>query len=201
MPTITEASSPYYPPPYSLPTLPHHIHTGLILIGSLALLSILSTSSLLIYLTYDYFIARRRQHNQRNNSATSIPGPSGKSRHVNTTQCTTLIFNLLTADLLQSLALVISLHWESLNGIFSPSPACWMQAGLLHIGDTASGGFVLAIAGQTMWAVVRGRRIERKWFRSVVVGIWLSVLVLTVSGPAKYGKVFFTRAGNWVSSA
>ena len=171
----------YYPPPYSLPTLTPQIRTGLAVIGSLALLSILSTSSLLIFLTYRFFTTRRKV----------------STTHINTDQCTILIFNLLLADLFQSIALVISFHWLYLDGIFAPSIPCWIQAGFLHLGDVGSGSFVLAIAVQTMSSVVRVNRIEQKWFLAAVGCIWIVVICLTIGGPLHYGQKFFTRAGNW----
>jgi hypothetical protein len=171
----------YYPSPYSLPTLTPQLRTGLAVIGSLALLSILSTSYLLIFLTYRFFTTRRKV----------------STTHINTDQCTVLIFNLLLADLFQSLALVISFHWLYLDGIFAPSIPCWIQAGFLHLGDVGSGSFVLAIAVQTMSSVVRVNRIEQKWFLAAVGCIWVVVICLTISGPLHFGKKFFTRAGNW----
>ena len=102
-------------------------------------------------------------------------------------QCTALIWCLLFADLLQSLAFTISFHWIKLGGIVAPSSACLAQGLLLHFGDVSSGLFVLAIALHTCATLVLSKNVGQKAFVTIVVLIWIFALVLTVSGLIRYG--------------
>lgn len=172
----------YFPYPYSLDPLPKDIKNGLIPVGIFALLSVISTFILLAWITYR--LVSWRQHYRA---------------YVGYNQYVLLIYNLLLADLQQSVAFLISFHWIGQDKILAPTSACFAQAWLLHIGDVSSGFFVLAIAIHTWLAVVKGYKMPYKTFVAFILGIWAFAVILTLLGPAIHKSLFFTRAGAWVS--
>ncbi|OCK83792.1 family A G protein-coupled receptor-like protein [Lepidopterella palustris CBS 459.81] len=170
----------YFPYPYSLDPLPKDIKNGLIPVGIFALLSVISTFILLAWITYR--LVSWRQHYRA---------------YVGYNQYVLLIYNLLLADLQQSVAFLISFHWIGQDKILAPTSACFAQAWLLHIGDVSSGFFVLAIAIHTWLAVVKGYKMPYKTFVAFILGIWAFAVILTLLGPAIHKSLFFTRAGAW----
>jgi hypothetical protein len=156
--------------------------TGLIPVSLLATCSVLSTFALLLWLTYRLIFKHEYQ------------------AFVGYNQYVILIYNLLLADLQQSLSFFISIHWLRLGQIDSPSRTCFAQGWLIQIGDVASGFFVLAIALHTWFAVVMSRKISYNTFTMAILGIWAFALLVTILGPAVHGPRYFVRAGAWVSS-
>jgi hypothetical protein len=173
----------HFPFPYSLDTMAPEFKSGLIPVGLFALMSLISVSGLLVFITHR-LVAWRKY---------------GKT-YVGYNQYVILIYNLLLADLQQSIAFCISFHWIRLGEIPAPSAPCFVQAWFLQIGDVSSGFFVLAIAIHTWMGVVKGYRMPYRWFVVAILFIWALSLLLTIIGPAMYGGRFFTRAGGWVSN-
>lgn len=122
----------YFAYPNSLDPMPETFQKGLIPLVIFAMASLISVSALLCFITWKMFGWRRSYR-----------------EFVGGNQYILLIYNLLIADLQQSIAFVISFHWLKLQKILAPTPACFIQAWFLHIGDVASGFFVLAIAVHT----------------------------------------------------
>lgn len=60
-------------------------------------------------------------------------------QYVGYNQYVILIYNLLLADLQQSVAFSISFHWLKIDKILAPTGACFIQAWFLQIGDVSSG--------------------------------------------------------------
>ncbi|KAF2838988.1 hypothetical protein M501DRAFT_905244, partial [Patellaria atrata CBS 101060] len=179
---ILERASPeptYYPYPYSLDPLPSHIKRGLIPLGLFGLLSTISTSCLLGWITYRMISWRKHYRT-----------------YVGYNQYVVLIYNLLLADLQQSASFLISFHWMREGRIVAPSSACFAQGWLIQIGDVASGFFVLAIALHTWVSVIQGRKIPYGIFVGSILLCWGFALLLTIIGPAVHKK-YFTRAGMW----
>lgn len=170
----------YFPFPHSLDPLTPTFQTGLIPITILAIMSLISVTALLAFITHR-LISWRSHYRE----------------YVGYNQYVILIYNLLLADLQQSIAFSISIHWLRLGKILAPTASCFIQAWFLNIGDVASGFFVLAIAVHTWLGVVKGYKMPYKWFVASILLIWLAALVLTVVGPAIYQDRFFTRAGGW----
>jgi hypothetical protein len=110
-----------------------------------------------------------------------------------------LIYNLLLADLLQSMAFAITFHWLRLDKILAPTAPCFLQGWVLNLGDVASGLFVLAIAIHTWLGVIKGYRLPYIAFVITIVIIWFLAVLLTVLGPIIHKDAFFARAGGWVS--
>ncbi|KAF1831850.1 hypothetical protein BDW02DRAFT_36780 [Decorospora gaudefroyi] len=176
----------YFPAPDSLDPLTPTFRAGLIALGVFAMISLISVSLLLGFITHR-LISWRKHYRQ----------------YVGYNQYVILIYNLLIADLQQSIAFSISFHWLRIDKIVAPTGACFIQAWFLQIGDVASGFFVLAIAVHTWMGVVKGYKLPYMWFVAAILGIWFFALVLTVLGPAMYQEKYFARAASWcwVSSA
>ena len=160
----------YFPEPYSLDPLPNTLHDGLIPVGVLATLSVVSTLTLICFICYRLVTWRL---------------------HYNTflgyNQYVLLVLNLLVADIQQAAAFLVSFHWIRIGKILAPSAPCFGQAWLLHSGDVSSGFFVLAIAMHTYWTAVHGKRIGQKTFTALVVFIWALSFILTAIGLGKHG--------------
>ncbi|KAF1365807.1 hypothetical protein EJ07DRAFT_93311 [Lizonia empirigonia] len=170
----------YFAYPDSLDPLTPVYRTGLIPITIFAMMSLLSVTALLIFVTHR-LISWRKHYRE----------------YVGYNQYVILIYNLLLADLQQAIAFVMSFHWLRINKILAPTAPCFLQAWFLQIGDVASGFFVLAIAIHTWLGVVKGYKMPYKWFIISILGLWAFALLLTVLGPAMHHDRYFARAGGW----
>ena len=165
----------------SLDPLTPVLQKGLIPVALFAMMSLISVTALLAFITHR-LISWRRHYRE----------------YVGYNQYVVLIYNLLIADLQQSISFSISFHWLRINKIIAPTAPCFIQAWFLQIGDVASGMFVLAIAIHTWMGVVKGYKMPYMWFVLSILGIWFFALLLTVLGPAMNRERFFGRAGGWV---
>ena len=177
-----ELDKRYFAYPNILDPLPPVYRNGLIPLGLLAVMSLISVTALLIFITHR-LISWRKHYKE----------------YVGYNQYVILIYNLLLADLQQSIAFSISFHWLRIGKILAPTAPCWIQGWFLHIGDVASGLFVLAIAVHTWLGVTKGYKLPYNWFVVSIVAIWSFALLLTLLGPAMYQETYFARAGGWVS--
>ena len=171
----------YYDFPNSLDPLTPAIRSGLIPVTLFAMMSLVSVTALLIFITHR-LISWRRHYRE----------------YVGYNQYVILIYNLLIADLQQSIAFSISFHWLRIDKIVAPTAPCFIQAWFLQIGDVSSGFFVLAIAIHTWMGVVKGYKLPYMWFVLSILLIWLAALILTILGPALHRERYFARAGGWV---
>lgn len=174
-------STGYYAEPYSLDSLSSEVKGGLIAIGILAMISILLTFTV-ICLLVGRFVAW---------------GKNLKDK-IDQNQFILLVFNLLIADFFQSMAFVLSFQWIQLGGIFAPSATCYVQAGFLHIGDLASGFFVMSMALNTVYILYKDKTMPLHAMIASIGAIWAFSFMLTLIGPLQHGPDFFVRAGNWV---
>lgn len=173
----------YFSEPNSLDPLPSVYREGLIPVTIFAMMSLISVTALLIFITHR-LISWRKHYRE----------------YVGYNQYVILIYNLLLADLQQAIAFVMSFHWLRTNKLLARTAPCFLQAWFLQIGDVSSGFFVLAIAIHTWLGVVKGYKVPYKWFIVSILGLWAFALLLTILGPAMYQDRFFGRAGGWVSS-
>ncbi|KAF2741406.1 hypothetical protein EJ04DRAFT_3420 [Polyplosphaeria fusca] len=170
----------YFAYPNSLDPISSTFRSGLIPVALCAMLSLISVTSLLVFITHR-LVSWRKHYKE----------------YVGYNQYVILIYNLLLADLQQSIAFSISFHWLRINKIVAPTAPCFIQAWFLHIGDVASGFFVLAIAVHTWMGVVRGYKLPYGWFVVSIICIWCAALLLTIIGPLIHKDHFFARAGGW----
>jgi len=153
---------------------------GLVAVGSIAALSIVTTGLLLLFL-----IRRAVLH------ALDRAKPGRCFKH------DILIINLLLVLLLQSLGFVISIRWSVAGHISASSGWCDAQAGLLQTGDVASGAFALAVAVQCFWMTVRGRKMSQACMILIASIMWVVAIILTASGGAEGRDFFVPGAGDW----
>lgn len=187
--TSTSSTTPVSPI-YGLPSnltsgssidhLPLELRNGLVAMGYFGLLSSISTLILLVFITWR-MVFWRKFYDQ----------PISKS------QMFILIYNLLLADLQQSLSFLISFHWLTQDEIV-PSKACFAQGWLIQVGDVSSGLWVLAIAIHTGINLAWGKSVTSICFVCGIVFIWAFTLILTILGPLLHGEKVFTPAGAWV---
>jgi hypothetical protein len=156
---------------------------GLIPVVVFAMMSLISVTVLLLFITHRLVLWRRFY-----------------KEYVGYNQYIILIYNLLLADLQQAIAFAMSFHWLRIDSIKAPTVPCFIQGWFLNLGDVSSGFFVLAIAIHTWLGVVHGYKMTYPWFITSILFIWLVALVLTILGPAMYHGQFFARAGGWVSA-
>ncbi|USP82454.1 hypothetical protein yc1106_09728 [Curvularia clavata] len=166
--------------PNSMDPLTPIYKAGLVPLGIFATMSLVSVTALLAFIT-QRMISWRKHYKQ----------------YVGYNQYVILIYNLLLADLQQSVAFSISFHWLKIDKILAPTGACFIQAWFLQIGDVSSGFFVLAIAIHTWLGVVKGYKMPYKWFVMAILSIWFFALFLTVLGPAMHRDQYFSRAAGW----
>jgi len=153
-----------------------------IAIGVIALLSLVSSLSLLSFLTYRFIYWQRY-----------YKSPLAKNQYV------VLIYNLLLVDLQQAIAFLICLYWVSLGSVHYGEAACYLQGWWIMTADPGSGLFVLAIALHTGAIVLRGRQLQFRTFAWCVVGLWAFILILGFIPVGLYGKdVFVISEANWV---
>ncbi|KAJ5782340.1 hypothetical protein N7457_004114 [Penicillium paradoxum] len=160
--------------------LPVSHRRGLIAISVMALFSLIATAVLLGFITYRLFFWR-----------------GSYSRYIGYNQYIILIYNLVLADFLQSLAFILCLRWILTDEITSGSAACFLQGLWLQLGDPSSGLFVLAIAFHTFLLVVWGHKMSYKVFVCFVVGIWGVVVLMVIIPLAIHGSNVFVPAGAW----
>jgi hypothetical protein len=166
----------------SLDPLPKDVLHGMIAMGTIGLVSTISTLALIIFITYRMIYWRRFYEHP-----------------IATNQIFILIYNLLLADFQQALSFLLAFYWISENKLVGPSPVCFAQGWLIQIGDLSSGIWVLAIAVHTFINLVAQKTISFRVFVGGVLMIWVFCLVLTVVGPIQEQTRFFVPAGVWVS--
>ncbi|UJO24898.1 hypothetical protein CLAFUW4_14346 [Fulvia fulva] len=155
-----------------------NLRKGLLPVGLLAALSVYSCLVLLGFIATRFYSEWKR-------CRTSL----GHNQYV------VLVFNLLVADLMQSIGFLITWHWYLVNDIDSSSAACFAQGWMIHSGDLSSGFFVLAIAMHTYFTAVHGGRLSQSTFNAIIAAIWTLAFLLTVIGVGLHTDKYFEKAG------
>ncbi|KJZ75633.1 hypothetical protein HIM_05096 [Hirsutella minnesotensis 3608] len=116
-----------------------------------------------------------------------------------------LIYNLLLADMHQSLAFLLNAAWLNQDSITVSTPTCFAQGLLLSTGDLSSSIFITTIAVHTYLSVVRKRKPAQYLLYTVILCNWVFVYAISLlpiaatrNGADRGG--FFVRAGAWVGS-
>ncbi|KIW07747.1 uncharacterized protein PV09_01677 [Verruconis gallopava] len=162
------------------PVIPKaEVRLGLIALGVIALASALCTLALISFIAY-------RSWKWNSFYATSI------RRNV----FVILLCNLFLADFFQSIGFLFSWYWLRKDGLDSYTGPCTVQGLFINFGDVSSAFFVLAIAGQTWLHLRFKRQLRFDAFLTIVVGIWIFALILTVLGPATTSR-YFADTGAW----
>ena len=165
----------------TLDPLPPVLKRGLIAVSFLGFLSFVSSSSLLFYLTHK--LIRWQLHGQA-------------SKGYN--QFLLLIYNLLIADIQQSLAFLLTLRWLAEDRIDVRTSTCWAEGWFVSTGDLSSGVWIFAIALHTFFAIIKGKKLPYSIFLSAIVMLWLFIYAMAIVGVASHKEDFYVRAGAWV---
>ncbi|CRG91177.1 hypothetical protein PISL3812_08225 [Talaromyces islandicus] len=158
--------------------LPTTQYRGLIAISVLAFASVLATSGLLCFISYRIFLSKRAE-------------TLGHNQYI------ILIYNLLLADLQQSLGFIICIHFVRNNAIHAGTAACFLQGLWLQVGDPGSGLFVMAIAAHTFMLVTFGKKLAHKWFVTAVIGVWCFLAIIVAIPIAIHGVDVMIPSGAW----
>lgn len=168
----------------TLHPLPLVLQQGLMAVCFLGFLSFFSSFTLFVYLTYKLV----RWH---------LYGQARKGYN----QYLLLYYNLLLADIQQSLAYLLTSQWLVEQKIDVQSPACYAQGWFMSIGDLASGIWILAIAMHTFFAIVKGQKPSNRLFLCAVAGLWIFIYAMAITGVALHPPDFYGRAGAWVCNS
>ncbi|KAJ5936842.1 hypothetical protein N7466_003292 [Penicillium verhagenii] len=160
--------------------LPALQRRGLIAIGALALISLISTFSLICFFTYRFIFWKKYY-----------------KRYIGYNQYVVLMYNLAIADFIQGLGFIVSLRWIDKNSIHAEDPGCFLQGIWLQIGDPMSGMFVLAIALHTFMHVSLGRQISHRIFATIVISLWVFGVILVIIPIAIYGRHVWMPSVAW----
>jgi hypothetical protein len=158
-------------------------HAGLISIAVVATLSFVATFLLATFITYRLLFSS-----------------SDGTRYIGRNQYIVLIYNLILADMQQSLAFLICIKWVQEGKIEAYSTACFLQGFWLQVGDPSSGIFVCAIALHTFLLVIMEQRLKHQVFVIGVIGLWLFIVLLVLVPIGLHGRHIFLPSGAWVSN-
>ena len=108
----------------SIDPLPNDHRKGLVAVFVMAILSTVATFILISFVTYRLVFWR-----------------GNYQRYIGYNQYIILIYNLVIADIQQSIAFLICAKWYAENKVEARTAACFLQGLWLQIGDPASGIF------------------------------------------------------------
>jgi len=157
--------------------LPAYIHPWLRAVVALGFLSLATTASLLCVLTYKLI--------------------SWRIKSKRTNQFIILIFNLIWADLLQSLAFMLNVEWLRTGSVDVGTRLCFLQGTLVSTGDLSSGVWCFAIALHTFASVVLDYRMKPRPFYLTMLLLWVWINGISWIGPALYPHHYYVRTGVW----
>jgi hypothetical protein len=166
----------------TLDPLPPVLKHGLVAVSFLGFLSFVTSSSLLFYLTHKLIKWRLRGQACRGYN-----------------QFLLLIYNLLIADIQQSLAFLLTVRWLAEDKINVRTSTCFAEGWFVSTGDLASGVWIFAIALHTFFAVIMGKKLPYWIFLLAITALWLFIYAMAVVGVVSHRENFYVRAGAWVS--
>lgn len=162
--------------------LPSLQRNGLIVVSSLASVSLVSTFCLLCFFTYRFIFWKKYYR-----------------RYIGYNQYVVLMYNLVLADFIQGLGFIVSLRWIATDSLHATDFSCFLQGIWLQIGDPMSGMFVLAIALHTFMHVSLGRQLGYRTFVAIIIGMWTVGVTMVIIPIAMYGRYVWMPSVAWVS--
>lgn len=157
--------------------VPPHIYPWLRAVVALGFISFIASVSLLAVLTYK--LIRWRIKSKRSN------------------QFVILIFNLLWADLQQSLSFFLNVEWLLNGRVQIESPTCFAQGWLVSTGDLGSGVWCFIIGLHTFASVILDFRLTPRSFYLVILLLWVFILGVSSIGIALHPNHLYVRSGVW----
>lgn len=208
-------------------------YNGLVAVATFGFMSFVATSTLFSYLTYKlirWHVDRPQVPKEKHNHGAmtdlslgltqlhfSQSKPTATTRPDNATlggdvpdsrgdlnQFLLLVYNLLFAEMHQSMAFLLNVSWVASNGIWVGTPTCWAQGWFVSVGDLAASCFITAIAVHTYLAVVRGYRPPQWALYATIGGLWffvyaLGMLGVMITNNGRDAGGLYVRAVAWVS--
>jgi hypothetical protein len=165
----------------TLSPLPPVLSQGLIAVSTFGFLSFFFSTSLFLFLTY-------RLISWRGKSGSQAP----------TNQFLVLIYNLVLADIQQSIAFLLNVSSLRHDALEVGTRTCFAQGWFVSTGDLASSVWIFAIAVHTFFGVVKGHKLPSVQFYYAIAGLWIFVYVMAVIGVVLHPDDLYVRAGAWV---
>ncbi|KAK0829423.1 hypothetical protein LTR73_004367 [Friedmanniomyces endolithicus] len=178
--------------PTTLAPLPPNLYRGLVAVAVFGFLSFFTSLALLCRLGYRLVTWKRKSQARVNQkqptklNPLTLPPPF-----------TILLFNLVFADVQQSVAFLLNTEWLRRNVLDAASPTCWAQGWFVSTGDLASGVFTLAIAVHSFLDIVHDFRLGHRSFLTCLALLWAFVYMCAIIGVALHPTDFYVRAGAW----
>ena len=182
--------------PTSLFPLPPILRQGLTAVSFFGFLSFIASTALFLRLAYRIVVSNRQTHSRTN-------------------QFVILIFNLILADIQQSIAFLLNAQWLQYDSIEVGTSTCWAQGWFVSTGDLASGIFTLAIAVHSYMDIVHDFRLGHRTFLTTLTLLvsplrgcssalhqltgsqWALNYALAIIGIALHPSDLYVRAGAW----
>ncbi|KAH7127004.1 integral membrane protein-like protein [Dendryphion nanum] len=161
----------------TLPQLPPHIHPWLHAVVILGFLSFVASVTLLAVLAF------------------KLVQWQIKSKKTN--QFVILIFNLLWADIQQSLAFLLNVEWLRLDSVVVDNPICFAQGWLVSTGDLASGVWCFLIGLHTFASVILDYRLNRRCFFQCIAAAWVFIYGVSAIPVGMFAGEAYVRSGIW----
>ncbi|KIH92481.1 hypothetical protein SPBR_02494 [Sporothrix brasiliensis 5110] len=113
-----------------------------------------------------------------------------------------LLYNLLLADMHQSLAFMLNAVWVKNDAFIIKSSTCWSQGFFVSNGDLSASLFIAAIAIHTYSVISRGYKPPQWVVNAACISIWVFTYGLALIGIAatRNGATsdgFYVRASAW----
>ncbi|CAK7228908.1 hypothetical protein SCUCBS95973_007040 [Sporothrix curviconia] len=136
----------------------------------------------------------------RPKQAASSSSPSRKKPELN--QFLLLLYNLLLADMHQSMAFMLNAVWVKIDALQVGSSTCWAQGFFVSNGDLSASLFIAAIAIHTYSVISRNYKPPQWVVNATCIGIWMFTYGLAFIGIAatRNGATsggFYVRASAW----
>jgi hypothetical protein len=144
---------------------------------ALGFISFIASVSLLLFLTYKLV--------------------SWGLRSKRSNQFIILIFNLLLADMQQSLSFLLNVEWLRLGAVEVSNSVCFAQGLLVSTGDLGSGLWCFAIGLHTFASVILDFRLKPRWFYTTICLLWVFIFGVSSIGIGIHGKSIYVRSGVW----
>lgn len=155
------------------------LHRGLIAVTFFGFLSF--TTSIALFIRLSWRLLRSR----------------GASSSIRINQFLILLFNLVFADIQQSVAFLLNVRWLADNAIVVGTNTCWAQGWFVSTGDLGSGIFTLAIALHALMDIVFDYRLSQRMFGIAIVFLWAFNYTCAIIGMGMHPSDFYERAGAW----
>ena len=162
----------------TLPTIDPRIHPWLRSVVALGFLSCISVFILLLVLIFKLI--------------------QWQIKSKRTNQFVILIFNLLWADMQQSLAFLLNVEWLRVNSVVVESPICFAQGWLVSTGDLGSGVWCFAIGLHTFASVIFNYRLQPRAFFLTIIALWVFIIGVSCIPLGLKGSGVYVRSGIWV---